>query len=109
MTLSMRELAKGYSEATDDLELSRGRILPLETARLFYQGRPVVACEFEECSEDVPLNRLLRAAGCDLVASSPRLDRELRHRARVALARMTDDTRCPTTGRAFRCLALAED
>jgi 5-methylcytosine-specific restriction enzyme subunit McrC len=83
------ELAKGYSEATDELELSRGRILPLETARLFYQGRPVVACEFEEFSEDIPLNRLLRA-GCDLVASSPVLDRSLRHRARVALARMTD-------------------
>jgi len=83
------ELAKGYCETTDELELSRGRLLPLETARLFYQGRPIVACEFEEFSENIALNRLLRA-GCDRVASSPLLDRELRHRARVALVRMTD-------------------
>lgn len=83
------ELAKGYRETTDQLEMARGRILPLETARAFYQGRPVLECEFEEFSEDIPLNRLLKAAG-NLVASSPILDPELCHRARSALARMSD-------------------
>jgi len=83
------ELAKGYRETSDELEHARGRILPLETARLFYQGRPSVACEFEEFSEDIALNRLVRAA-CDRVAASALLPRELRQRARAGLARMTD-------------------
>jgi len=83
------ELAKGYRETTDELDLSRGRILALDTGRAFYQGRPIIACEFEEFSEDIPLNRLLKAA-CDLVASSAVLDRNLRHRARAALTRMTE-------------------
>ena len=88
-TLLRGELAKGYRETSDELERARGRILALETARLFYQGRPSVACEFEEFSEDIALNRLVRAA-CDRVAASALLPRELRQRARVGLARMTD-------------------
>lgn len=83
------ELAKGYREATDELELSRGRILALETGRAFYEGRPVIACEFEEFSADIALNRLLKA-GCDMVASSAVLERDLRRKARAALARMTE-------------------
>jgi 5-methylcytosine-specific restriction enzyme subunit McrC len=56
---------------------------------LFYQGRLSVACEFEEFSADIALNRLVRAA-CDRVAASALLPRELRQRARAGLARMTD-------------------
>ena len=83
------ELAKGYSETSDELKRARGRVLPLETGRLFYQGRPSVACEFEEFSADIALNRLVRAA-CDRVAASALLPRELRQRARAGVARMTD-------------------
>jgi 5-methylcytosine-specific restriction enzyme subunit McrC len=82
-------LAKGYSEARDELEFARGRILPLETARTFYAGRPVVGCEFEEFSEDIALNRVLKAAA-HLVASSVELDSTVRQGARAALMRMTD-------------------
>jgi 5-methylcytosine-specific restriction enzyme subunit McrC len=83
------ELAKGYKESVEELELSRGRILPLDTARIFYEGRPNLACEFEEFSEDIALNRVLKGA-LDLMASSTLLEREVRHRARSALMRMDD-------------------
>ena len=88
-TLLRGELTKGYRERSDELDRPRGRILALETARVFYEGRPIVACEFEEFSEDMALNRIVRAA-CDLVAASFALPRELRHRARSALVRMPD-------------------
>jgi len=47
------ELAKGYRETSDDLECARGRILPLETADLFYHGKPAIHCEYEDLSEDI--------------------------------------------------------
>lgn len=47
----------------------------METATRFYCGRPVLACEFEEFSEDIALNRVLKAAA-HVVARSALLPRD---------------------------------
>lgn len=87
--LTRGELSRGYRDRADELEQPRGSIQALATAQLYYQGRVAVACEFEEFSEDIALNRVVRAA-CDLVASSTLLPRTLRHRARSVLTRMSE-------------------
>jgi hypothetical protein len=87
--LLRRELAKGYIDVSDELEVVRGRILPLETAVASYQARPVAYCEYEEFNENIALNRVIKAAA-ELVASSTLLDNVLRRRAKAIIARMTD-------------------
>jgi 5-methylcytosine-specific restriction enzyme subunit McrC len=85
--LLRRELARGYTELTDEVREVRGQTLPLETARAFYNGRPIVHCLYEEFSEDTPLNRLLKAAA-EIVAGAQSLAPDLRRRAKHLLARM---------------------
>ncbi|HEY9404777.1 MAG TPA: hypothetical protein VIQ24_19125 [Pyrinomonadaceae bacterium] len=82
-----RDLIKDYRAVTDELQLARGHVDLYRTARAYYDGRLVIACEFDEFDADTPLNRVLRAAAAG-VAGSPLLRPELRRRARRLLARM---------------------
>jgi hypothetical protein len=81
------ELSRGYVEVQGELDCVRGRLLPLETARQYYAGRPVAICDFEEFNEDTPLNRVIRSAA-EVVASGVWVSPELRRRAKAILARM---------------------
>lgn len=87
--LLRRELSKGYVETTDELDVVRGRILVVPTAQAFYAGRPRVTCEYEEFSENIPLNRVLLAAA-EVVACSGLLDPSIRRRAKMVMTRMSE-------------------
>jgi 5-methylcytosine-specific restriction enzyme subunit McrC len=80
------ELSRGYVECQDELEAVCGQLLPLETARAYYSGRAGVACRFEEFNQDMPLNRVIKAAA-HIVASGTGLCRSLRRRGNAILAR----------------------
>jgi 5-methylcytosine-specific restriction enzyme subunit McrC len=80
------ELSHGYVDCEDHLEAVRGQLVPLETARAYYTGRPTVACRFEEFNEDIDLNRIIKAAA-ELAASGAWLSPPYRKRAKAILAR----------------------
>ena len=82
-------LARDYRPKTDLLSSVRGRIHPLPTARRFYRGDLSVMVDYEEFDFDTSLNRILRH-GATLVVASPALPKELRRRARRAVAQMED-------------------
>jgi 5-methylcytosine-specific restriction enzyme subunit McrC len=75
-----RDLIRDYRETEDQLNMVRGRILPLHTARNYYQGNPRIRCRFEDFDTDNALNRILRAAAT-VVAGSAQLPSQLRQRA----------------------------
>lgn len=80
-------LARDYRPQRDQLRVVRGRLDPLATARLYYEGRAAVVSEFEEHDFDTPLNRtVLHAAR--LVISTPSLPEALRRRALRVTKRM---------------------
>jgi 5-methylcytosine-specific restriction enzyme subunit McrC len=85
--LLRRGLRVGYSEEVDELSMVRGRIDVLATVISNQQGRPIALCNFEELSEDTPLNRVVKAA-CQLVASGPGYSALLRRRAIRVAGRM---------------------
>ena len=80
-------LARDYRHHRDKLTAVRGRILPLDTARLFYRGRVAVVAEYEEYDFDTPLNRtMLHVAR--IVAAAPVFPQTLRRRALRASRRI---------------------
>lgn len=83
------ELSCGYDEREDELECVHGELRPLDTARLYYSGRVAVACRFEDFSQNIPLNRVVKGAA-QIVASGPCFSAQMRGRARRILARMED-------------------
>src|SRR5262249_52260639 len=87
--LLRRELARGYTEFVDELDAVRGRVLPIETTLRVYQGCAVAICEYEEFTDDIPVNRVVKAAA-EIVASSPVVPFQLRRRAKAILARFGD-------------------
>jgi len=74
-------LDRDYEQARGDLAFARGRIVAVPTARSILAGRPVIRCEFDNFSEDMGLNRVLRAAARHVLAS-PLLPGDLRRRGR---------------------------
>lgn len=80
-------LAHDYRLQRDEITAIRGRIAPLETARLYYRGRLAVVAEFEEFDFDTPLNRLLLHAA-RIIAAGSTLPDDLRRRAIRAAKRM---------------------
>lgn len=103
--LLRRDLIKDYSGQQDFLTAKRGRIRPRSTAQAIYRGRIGFDCEFDEFSRDIPLNRIVRAAG-KLVEGRSELTRPLRKRAKALTARMNqvgrlrpDDFRAKITRR----------
>lgn len=84
-----RDLMRDYQQIKADLRIVRGRVGVLETARRINSGRLEIACEFEEFSSDMPLNRILKAAAA-AAGASPLLEWATRRRALRILARMED-------------------
>lgn len=84
--LLRRGLVRDYRRTVADMSAARGHLMPLHTAQAFYSGRLSVRCSFEEFCLDSPLNRVLRAAATEVVAS-PLLDWPLRRRAMALLDR----------------------
>jgi hypothetical protein len=85
--LLRRGLLSDYEERSDECGFARGSIQALPTARAFYQGRLVLSCDYDEFSEDSPLNRVI-LAGLNAIAATPVIDETLRIRALVAKAQM---------------------
>jgi 5-methylcytosine-specific restriction enzyme subunit McrC len=82
-------LVRDYQQEADELSTARGRIEPLQTARLYYAGRLAMACEYEEFGFDTELNRILRAAG-GLVTEISSINPEVRRRSRRVVARLEE-------------------
>ncbi len=80
-------LARDYRQHRDELTSVRGRLLPRETARLFYRGRVAVVADYEEYDFDTPLNRLMLHVA-RIVASGTALPVTLRRRALRASKRL---------------------
>ncbi len=103
--LLRRGLRVGYNEEVDELPVVRGRIDLLATSIANQHGRPVAHCQFEELSEDTPLNRLVKAA-CQLVASRSGYAQDLRRRAIRVASRMDGVGRLVATDRHARVCRL---
>lgn len=82
-------LRKDYKNFVDELPEVRGRPLSCETALNALRGRAVAVCEFEELSDDAPLNRIVRSA-CERIARLGVISDESRRRARMVAYRMDD-------------------
>lgn len=80
-------LRNDYKEFTDEMAEVRGRLLTCETALCTLRGRAVAICEFEELSEDAPLNRVIRGA-CQRLARLPLVSERTRSRGRQLAYRM---------------------
>lgn len=74
-------LRSDYKELSDELAEIRGRLMVCETALCTLRGQAVAFCEFEDLSEDTPLNRVIRAA-CQRLASLQIVSDQTRRRAR---------------------------
>ncbi|MFC7673280.1 McrC family protein [Mycolicibacterium sp. GCM10028919] len=82
-------LASDYVRVTGILSCARGKIHPLATARAVMSGRPEIKCDYDTRSEDISLNRVLRAAVLRLLGS-PALPSALRARCRRIQFRFSD-------------------
>lgn len=80
-------LRQDYTENTQELEETRGRLLVCETATEVLKGRPVASCVFDELSFDTPLNRIVRTA-CQRVSCIEGISEDSRRRARRLVYRM---------------------
>ena len=80
-------LRKDYRLHSDELSEVRGRLLDCETVIEISRGRAVALCEFDELSDDAPLNRVVRAA-CERLARMKELSDASRTRARRIVYRM---------------------
>ena len=63
-------LYRTYVTYNDELKTVRGKINLLETKRLRAQRIPRMQCDYDELSEDNPLNQILRATSFALIRSS---------------------------------------
>jgi 5-methylcytosine-specific restriction endonuclease McrBC regulatory subunit McrC len=80
-------LRKEYKSAIDEVEAIRGRVLECATLVAVLRGRLVSLCEFEDLSDDSPMNRVVRAA-CERLARLEVLSDVTRGRARRVAYRM---------------------
>jgi 5-methylcytosine-specific restriction enzyme subunit McrC len=85
--LLRRGLCRDYESTTRDLSFARGRIHILSTTRSILAGRPLLRCSFDDFSEDTSLNRVLKAAARNVLAS-PGLPANLRRRGRCVYQRL---------------------
>ncbi len=60
--LLRRGIDRGYVERRDDLAGIRGKLVVGDTAKRALRARSRAACEFEELSPDILLNRILRSS-----------------------------------------------
>lgn len=103
--LIAHRLDLGYLAVTDEMRTPRGRLRlePTLARGLLAQGR--VACTFEEQSEDVVHNRILKTALAWLEAS-PTISPETRNALAGVLARMTHVSPLAPGPSTFRSLQL---
>jgi 5-methylcytosine-specific restriction enzyme subunit McrC len=87
--LLRKGLLSDYEEENDFLPAVRGSIRVGETALTYYQGKTLIACDYDEFGPNTALNRVLRAAS-QAIAQASFLDQGIRRRARRALARLED-------------------
>lgn len=80
-------LTRDYIEQRAELDHVRGRIDSRSMVRSWYAGRVRIACEFDEFSEDTPLNRYLSYA-CRLIMSGGSMSDSEFGRLRVLHARL---------------------
>ncbi len=85
--LLRRGLRKDYQSNVDHLDEVRGRAVACETALNVLQGRAAAVCEFDELSDDAPLNRIVRGA-CQRIALLNAVSFDIRRRARHLVFRM---------------------
>jgi 5-methylcytosine-specific restriction enzyme subunit McrC len=82
-------LSRDYRVERGRQDAVRGRLDPVQTARMLYRGQVGVYSEYEEFDFDTALNRLLLAAA-QIVASGSSLTTGLRQRAARAIKCMDD-------------------
>ena len=86
--LLKRGLSRDYEIQREDLSELRGTLLPIETALIINRGIPLVSCEFEELSDDAPLNRIVKTA-CEIISRSSTVSTAVRRSARSVAHRMS--------------------
>lgn len=64
-----RDLIRDYVEVDDDLAAARGQMDALATGSLYYAGRLMLSCRFDDFELNTPLNRILKA-GARIVAGN---------------------------------------
>ena len=85
--LLRRGIDRGYREVQEDLAGIRGKLAVGETAKRALRSRGRAACEFEELSQDVLHNRILRSTLASLLAL-PDLDTGVRREVRTAYQKL---------------------
>ena len=74
-----RGLARGYRQETDELRSPRGRIEVSQTVKRLLERHSRVACSFDELTDDISINQILRSTMRALSHSAKtRLGHELR-------------------------------
>jgi hypothetical protein len=76
-----------YNEFLDEQSTVRGQVRPCETMFRVLRGQPIAVCEFDELTEDAPLNRLVRGA-CERLSKMDLLAMTTRAKARAVVYRM---------------------
>jgi len=80
-------LRNDYVNVTDFTDVIQGRLLAIETSLANSAGRLTAFCEFQEFSDDTPLNRVIKAA-CNRIARYPGISPATKKRARNVAYRM---------------------
>lgn len=84
-----RGLIRDYHDTQESVRFIRGRLDVPDATRAYYAGRTAFLCRFEEFGFDMPLNRMLKAAG-RVVMTSQLLNEEVRRRATRITNRLDD-------------------
>jgi 5-methylcytosine-specific restriction enzyme subunit McrC len=85
--LLRNDLIRDYRITTDTLQLVKGHLDPVGTARLYYKGNHGIPCTYDEFDTDNPFNRIVLAA-LRGVAASELLSFPLRKRAAQLILRV---------------------
>jgi 5-methylcytosine-specific restriction endonuclease McrBC regulatory subunit McrC len=80
------DLLHDYREERDAIRVLRGSLDVPGSVGLYYSGRPLFSCFYEQYDADTPLNRLLKAA-TERLASSGVFPEDLRRRSRLLARR----------------------
>lgn len=80
-------LRKDYKTVVEELQEVRGHLFSCETLMESLRGRAVAICEFDDLSDDAPLNRIVLGA-CQRLARIDAISKTTRSRARKAAYRM---------------------
>jgi 5-methylcytosine-specific restriction enzyme subunit McrC len=105
--LLRRGLSHGYFSKHEILRAVRGRIDLLGTAANMLQPQGLIACEYEEFSQDTVQNRILLAA-LHRLQSALNLTEKSRHRVVIKIDDLRDITKIRLNPAAFRTLQFGQ-